>query len=57
MANPYGCKGAPIEVRFWDKVDKNGPLPDQSKSHYVGLDQCWEWTGAVNHFGYGRLGK
>lgn len=40
---------------FWQKVDKNGPLPDQSKPHYAGLNQCWNWTGQTNHNGYGRL--
>lgn len=39
---------------FWDRVDKNGPLPDQSNPHYQGLDQCWIWTGTLSA-GYGRL--
>lgn len=32
---------APIEPRFWSKVDKRGP------------DECWTWLGAVNQSGYG----
>ncbi len=40
--------------RFWAKVDKNGPIPDQIK--YPGLDQCWVWTASKDEFGYGRIG-
>lgn len=36
--------------RFWSKVNKDGPLPDQSI--YPGLDRCWLWTaGTVNGYG------
>ena len=42
-------------VRFWSKVDKNGPLPDQSNPHYAGLDRCWVWTGAKFRTGYGEF--
>lgn len=56
--------GAPLAltekdiVRFWSKVDKNGPLPDQSNPHYAGLDRCWVWTAGKFNHGYGlfRLG-
>ncbi len=34
--------------RFWSKVDKNGPLPDQSKPYYAGLSNCWQWTGTID---------
>lgn len=33
----------PVEIRFWDKVDKNGP------------DGCWLWTAATYFNGYGQL--
>lgn len=36
-------RGEPPEVRFWAKVDKNGP------------GGCWLWTGALAS-GYGVLG-
>ena len=29
-------------IRFWDKVDRT--------------EDCWNWTGATNGVGYGRLG-
>ncbi|MCE5310429.1 MAG: HNH endonuclease [Acidobacteriales bacterium] len=40
---------------FWQKIDKDGPMPDQSNPHYIGLNRCWIWTGRTNHNGYGRI--
>lgn len=37
--------------RFWDKVDKNGPIP----SHYPDLGNCYLWTGSMNNAGYGQI--
>ena len=35
--------------RFWEKVDKNGPL-------LLGMDSnCWMWTGATKDTGYGVM--
>ena len=34
---------APIEQRFWAKVDVRGP------------DECWPWTGYTNPGGYGMM--
>lgn len=42
-------------ARFWSKVDKNGPLPDQTNPHYKGLDQCWLWMASRDTGGYGQL--
>jgi hypothetical protein len=42
-------------ARFWAKVNKNGPLPDQSKPHYAGLGPCWVWTAGLNLNGYGQF--
>jgi len=42
--------------RFWAKVDKNGPLPDQTISFYLGIGQCWEWIAAKDGNGYGMIG-
>ncbi len=46
----------PKEIdRFWSKVNKLGPRPDQSIVHYIGLDRCWEWTGGLFNNGYGQF--
>lgn len=34
----------PVEVRFWEKVDKSG-----------GPDACWPWLGAQTPKGYGMF--
>jgi hypothetical protein len=39
---------SPLEHRFWDKVDKRGPL-------HPTLGRCWVWNGAKNRQGYGYL--
>lgn len=36
-------------ARFWNYVDKNGPIP----AHRPELGPCWIWTGAKNQRGYG----
>lgn len=41
----------PVE-RFWEKVDKDGPIPDARPD----LGPCWLWTGAPNGAGYGSFG-
>jgi len=32
----------PLEIRFWAKVNKEGPIPE----HRPDLGPCWVWTGA-----------
>lgn len=41
--------------RFWAKVNKDGPLPDQSNPHYAGLGPCWVWTASTFPSGYGQF--
>jgi hypothetical protein len=41
----------PLSVRFWARVDKNGPIPD----HHPTIGPCWLWTGGLAPNGYGRL--
>ena len=43
---PIGPYGRPAEVRFWEKVDRQGP------------NDCWPWQGSIAR-GYGkfRVGK
>lgn len=48
-------RGLKVEDRFWAKVDKNGPLPDQGNPHYAGLDRCWVWTASRFKSGYGQF--
>lgn len=46
-----GCsrRGAAPAIRFWAKVNKNGPV------HPVLGTRCWLWTGASDRNGYGRF--
>ena len=39
----------PIELRFWPRVDKNGPTQPHMKT------QCWTWTGRRCLGGYGDM--
>lgn len=42
------------EQRFWEKVNKRGPIPE----HVPGLGRCWLWTAGINRItGYGRFGR
>lgn len=43
------------KANFWDKVDKNGPIPDQSNLNYSGLGQCWLWRATCDDKGYGMI--
>ena len=42
----------PSPIRFWTKVDFNGPVPKDCPE----LGPCWLWTGAANN-GYGKFGQ
>ena len=46
-----GKKPRPLAERFWEKVDKNGPVP----AHVPELGPCWIWTGHVTDDGYGQM--
>lgn len=41
----------PPEIKFWQKVDKNGPIP----THRPELGKCWTWTGSKRIHGHGRF--
>lgn len=41
----------PIEDRFWEKVDKDGPVIRPE------LGPCWLWIGARDRHGYGSIGE
>lgn len=44
MARPV----EPVEERFFDRIDTDGPLPVVDPS----LGRCWQWTGPTNKNGY-----
>lgn len=37
-------------TRLWEKVNKNGPIPEARPD----LGPCWVWTGSINSGGYGQ---
>lgn len=41
----------PISERFWEKVEKGGPIPE----HAPFLGPCWLWRGAITSARYGSL--
>jgi len=36
-----------LDERFWEKVDKNGPVP----SHVPEIGNCWVWMAMINGIG------
>lgn len=38
-------------LRFWSKVDKDGPIPEFAPN----LGSCWIWTAATTDVGYGTF--
>lgn len=51
MANTWSRKRRPASVRFWEKVNKDGPMPRDTS-----LGVCWSWTAATDRKGYGQFG-
>lgn len=50
---PYAPrKRRPLADRFWEKVDKHGPVP----VHRPELGPCWLWTSSLQYNGYGKIG-
>lgn len=46
-----GKEAIPLNVKFWSKVNKNGPIP----THMSHLGNCWIWIGAKTDKGYGIM--
>lgn len=46
-----GAKRNPPEERFWEHVNKNGPIPEKHPE----LGNCWLWTASCIPQGYGRF--
>lgn len=48
-----GCKyiGSclPVDKRFWERVDRNGPIQPHMNT------PCWQWTGTMESKGYGTM--
>jgi hypothetical protein len=44
-------KGRPLRERFFDRIDKNGPIPKD----FPQGGACWLWTGNREVQGYGRI--
>lgn len=49
--DPQPRKTIPAEIRFWAKVDRNGPTP----AHRPELGPCWLWIAALAEGGYGAF--
>jgi len=47
----HNLVGESDEVRFWPKVEKDGPIPDYAPH----LGPCWIWIGSRNEEGYGHF--
>jgi hypothetical protein len=43
-------RATPLAVRFWEKVNKRGPVHPKLRT------RCWEWTGCLTRLGYGLIG-
>lgn len=50
-SNFKGFRRIPLDVRFWRKVDRNGPTPRNRPD----LGPCWIWTAAKDSNGYGNF--
>ena len=47
----YAWSMTTTESRFWEKIDKGGPLP----AHYPELGPCWIWMASKRNKGYGAF--
>lgn len=47
----FTSRSIPAEDRFWDKVNKDGPIPE----HVPHLGPCWIWTKGLRRGGYGQF--
>lgn len=50
--NKQALRGQPTAVRFFAKVNRDGPVPDHDPS----LGPCWAWTASQQRAGYGKFG-
>ena len=50
---PKGYVFRSLADRFWEKVNKDGPIPE----HRPELGPCWVFTGSTNNMGYGKIAR
>jgi hypothetical protein len=53
------CGRRPLAERFWEKVNKGGPLPSAQAVLVwpeIANTPCWEWTASCDTGGYPVLG-
>ena len=48
----YAARTRSPQDRFWEKVNKDGPIPE----HRPDLGPCWVWTAGLHDAGYGQFG-
>lgn len=51
LGQPKPRRRRPVEERFWEKVEKDGPI----QSHCPELGPCWEWMASRLPQGYGAF--
>lgn len=51
MSRKTMYQSRPLEERFWEKVDKNGPIYPYEPD----LGRCWAWTACLSDYGYGQI--
>jgi hypothetical protein len=51
MSEAQRKRQGPSLERFWQKVNKEGPVPELRPE----LGQCWVWTGSHSWNGYGQF--
>jgi hypothetical protein len=51
ICHDCGLNPLSLKERFWQKVDKNGPVP----VHCPELGNCWVWITSKHQFGYGEV--
>lgn len=51
MPRVYTTAQRPLDERFWEKVNKMGPI----SAHRPELGRCWNWKAGTDRKGYGRI--
>lgn len=54
IAMPRSIARRDVMERFWEKVDKNGPIPESSMFPEL-KTPCWWWVCTINKKGYAKF--